>query len=165
MAWRSLPPCSKLSMMNRTFGFIVKSKSTNRFPTRIALAAQKLVAANQRGQICEHEILRERQQPATNSDAVQHPRECRTRITGNLCREHQSKEQRPGRQECGRDEQAHQKERHEITHNLVRKKLDTVKAAANWIEQPAVPPEVGESLRDDTDAHLQFSVALPIVLR
>jgi len=41
MAWRSLPPCSKLSMMNKTFGFIGKIISTNRFPTRIALAAQK----------------------------------------------------------------------------------------------------------------------------
>ena len=40
------------------------------------------------GQIGEQEILRERQQPATNSHAVQHPREGRTRITGNLRREH-----------------------------------------------------------------------------
>src|SRR6185503_4782667 len=60
----------------------------DRIPLAIALAAQKLIGGHQRRNICEHEVLREHQQPAAHANLLQQPGEYSARITTELCGEH-----------------------------------------------------------------------------
>src|ERR1041384_709550 len=89
-------------------------------PTRITLTTDKLHKCDQGSQIGDHKILRQSEQPHTQTRLLKQSRYQSREVERDLRHKQRRIERMARRKKSARDKDRDQKYRHEIAHDLVR---------------------------------------------
>src|SRR5437763_11831241 len=108
--------------------------------------------------------MRQRQQPMADTGSFQQPtRDC-AEVKSNLKCRHDEVGSRSKCERSRGNEKREQKEGHCIAHYFVRKQLDRIEAAAQWLHDRSMSPEIRLRLRNHADAHSEFILCATIGL-
>src|SRR6266508_5401047 len=134
------------------------SALANRLPTGIPLTVKKFVKADQRSEVSEHKVLRQRQHPTTHAELLEYPSGERASVATELGQKENQINARIEYEKGRAKQNRNQEERHKIAQHFVREELNCIETAAKRIQHCSMSPKVGESLRDDPHAHPQLFV-------